>query len=173
MRENMATPGDTGTEQVQRNANRITLATFLVIIAAIAGECGLVVHIRRAYSAIPAFAVPACPEVYATPIVLLWVLLGSTATFALRRSSVTRLAAQVAVSSVLVMSRFWVPSSAAVVGDVYEVFWPLGCFGVFFVIPLFLRRFARFEYWAMLFADSAVVALLTYLSVVERYVPKM
>src|SRR4029077_4684940 len=90
----------------------ITLATCLVIVAAIGAECGLVVQIRKAYAAVPPFAQPVCPEAYATPVMLLWIILGSLASFAWRRWSVTHLAAQVAVSCVLVMSRFWVPVGA-------------------------------------------------------------
>jgi hypothetical protein len=51
--------------------NRITLATSLVIVAAIAANCALVVQIKRKYAAIPPFAAPVCLEVYATPAVLL------------------------------------------------------------------------------------------------------
>ena len=65
--------------------DQITLATSLVIVAAIAASCALVVQIKRKYEAIPAFAAPVCPEAYATPAVLLWIILGSIATFAWRR----------------------------------------------------------------------------------------
>src|SRR5260370_33228471 len=85
--------------------DRITLATSLVIVAAVAAAGALFVQIRRSYAAIPPTSAPICPEVYASTAVLLWIILGSTATFAWRRCSVTCLAAQVAVSCVLVMSR--------------------------------------------------------------------
>jgi hypothetical protein len=51
--------------------DQITLATSLVIVAAIAANCALVVQIKRKYAAIPPFAAPVCLEVYATPAVLL------------------------------------------------------------------------------------------------------
>ena len=57
---------------------RISLATSLAMVAAIATSCALVVQISRAYAAIPAFSSPACPEVYATPVVLLWIILGKS-----------------------------------------------------------------------------------------------
>ena len=125
--------------------DQITLAGSLVIVAAIAACCALVVQIKRKYAAIPAFAAPVCPEVYATPAVLFWIILGSMATFAWRRSSVTRLAAQIAVSSVLVMSRLWDLAGVGMpgVGMYREVFWPVACFGAFVVAPLLLRRFSR------------------------------
>jgi hypothetical protein len=154
--------------------NRINLATALVIVAAIASECGLVVQIRRSYAAIPPFAAPFCPEVYATPAVLLWITLGSMATFAWRGHSVTRLAAQVALSSVLVMSQLWVRTFTGVLSAGYEVLWPVACFGTFFVTPLMLCRFSRIGDSVLhVLADSAVVALVTFLFVVQPYVPKM
>ena len=166
----------TGTrpDRRQSNRNRISLTTALVIVAAIAASCALVVQIRRNYAAIPPFSAPACPEVYATPAVLLWIFLGSTATFAWRRSSVTRLASQVAVSCVLVMSRLWSPAGAGLPGfsRFHEVLWPVACFGVFFVGPLLLRRFYRVGDWVLVLADSSVVALLAYLFAIEPYVPR-
>ena len=121
---------------------RISLATSLAVVAAIAASCALVVQIHREYAAIPAAALPVCPEVYATPVVLLWIFLGSMATFAWRGSSVNRLAAQIAVSCVLVMSRPWLAASLGVLGPgiYHESLWPVACFGIFFVAPLLLRR---------------------------------
>src|SRR5437762_14020452 len=120
MHDAVAETGGGSPERRRSSRNRITLATSLVVVAAIAAECALVVQIRRSYAAIPPFAAPVCPEVYATPVVLLWIILGSMATFAWRRCSVTRLAAQVAVSCVLVLSRLWVPVGAGVPGAGYE-----------------------------------------------------
>jgi hypothetical protein len=155
--------------------DQITLATSLVIVAAIAASCALVVQIKRKYEAIPAFAAPVCPEAYATPAVLLWIILGSIATFAWRRCSVTRLAAQIAVSCVLVMSRLWNPAGVGVpgAGMYHEALWPVVCFGAFFVTPLLLYRFSRIGDSVLVFADSAVVALFAYLFAVQPYVPKM
>ena len=42
--------------------NRVSLATALVVVAAIGAECAVVVQIRRCYEAVPSFASPACPE---------------------------------------------------------------------------------------------------------------
>jgi hypothetical protein len=155
--------------------DRITLGTSLVIVAAIAASCALVVQIKRNYASVPKFTAPVCPEVYTTPAVLLWISLGSMASFAWRRCSVTRLAAQIAVSSVLVMSRLWVPPGAGVpgVGLYYEVLWPVACFGACFVTPLLLCRFSRIGDSVLVLADSSVVALLAYLFAVQPYIPKM
>jgi hypothetical protein len=168
-----AETGDRSPEQRSSSRNRITLATLLVIVAALAAECALVIQIRRSYAAIPPFAAPVCPEVYATPLVLAWIILGSMATFAWRRGSVTRLAAQVAVSTMLVTSRLWAPTGAGVPGAGYDALWPVACFGAFFVVPLLLRRFSRIGDSVLVLADSAVVALLTYLFAVLPYVPRM
>jgi hypothetical protein len=149
------------------------LATSLVIVAAIAAECALVVQIRRSYAAIPPFAAAVCPEEYVTPVVLLWIILGSMAIFAWRRCSVTRLAAQVAISCVLVTSRLWVPAGAGVPGAGYDALWPVACFGAFFTTPLLLRRFSQVGESVLVLADSSVVALLTYLFAVQPYVPRM
>jgi hypothetical protein len=168
-----AETGDRSHETSPSSLNQITLATSLVIVAAIAAECALVVQIRKSYAAIPLSAAPVCPEVYATPLVLLWTILGSMAAFAWRRHSVTCLAAQIAISCVLVMSRLWVPAGAGGRGEGFDVLWPVTCFGVFFVAPLLLRRYTRIGDSVLLVADSAVVALLTYLFAVEPYVPKI
>jgi hypothetical protein len=151
--------------------NRMSLGTALVVVAAIAAECALVVQIRRCYAAIPSFASPVSPEFVATPAVLLWIVLGSMATYAWRGPSVARLAAQVAISSVLVLSRLGVP--AGIGGIAYDVLWPAACFGAFFVLPLFLCRFSRIGDRALLVADSAAVALLTYHFAVRPYLPRM
>jgi hypothetical protein len=155
--------------------DQITLATSLVIVAAIAASCALVVQIKRKYAAIPPFAAPVCPEFYATPAVLLWIILGSIATFAWRRCSVARLAAQVAVSCVLVMSRLWNPAGGGIpgVGMYHEVLWPVACFGAFFITPLQLYRFSRIGDSVLVVADSSVVALLAYVFASGPYVPKM
>lgn len=168
-----AETGESSHESTPSSQSQITLATLLVIVAAIAAECALVVEIRTRYAAIPPSAAPVCPEVYATPVVLLWIILGSTAAFAWRRHSVARLAAHIAISCVLVMSRLWVPIGAGGRGGGFDVLWPVTCFGAFFVAPLLLRRFSRIGDSMLLVADSAVVALLTYLFAVEPYVPKM
>jgi hypothetical protein len=149
---------------------RISLATSIVIVTVIAAECALVVQIRRNDAAVPSWATPVCPEAYATPVVLLWVILGSMATYAWRLCSVTRFASQVAVTCVLVMSRLWLPSNPIVP---YEVLWPVAVFGVFLVTPLWLRRFSRISDSVLVLADSSVVALLTYYFALERYIPKM
>jgi hypothetical protein len=98
------------------------------------------------------------------------VILTSMATYAGRRSSVARLAAQIAISSVLVMSRLAVPASTG--GMAYAVLWPVACFGAFLVLPLFLWRFSGIGDRALLIADSAAVALLTYHFAVTPYVPR-
>jgi hypothetical protein len=154
--------------------DQITLATSLTIIAAIAATCALVVQIKRKYAAIPAFASPICPEVYATPAVLLWIIFGSIATFAWRRCSVTRLASQVAVTCVLVMSRLWNPEGALIpgVGMYHEALWPAACVGAFLVTPLLPYRFSRIGDSVLVVADSSVVALLAYVFAVGPYVPK-
>jgi hypothetical protein len=97
------------------------------------------------------------------------------ATFAWRLCSVTRLAAQIAVSSVLVMSRLWDPPGVGMTGAgmYHEVLWPVACFGAFFVTPLLLWRFSRIGDSVLVLADSSVVALLAYLFAVQPYVPKM
>jgi hypothetical protein len=66
-----AETGDRSHERTPSSQNQITLATLLVVVAAIAAECALVVEIRKSYAAIPPSAAPVCPEVYATPVVLL------------------------------------------------------------------------------------------------------
>ena len=157
-------------ERRSSGQDRITLATSLVIVAAVAAACALYVQIRRSYEAVPPSSTPVCPEVYATPAVLLWIILGSTATFAWRRCSITRLATQVAVACVLVMSRLSVPGGG---GSPFAVFWPVACFGAFFVTPVLLCRFSRIGDSILVLADSSAVALLAYLFAVEPYIPKM
>ena len=156
-------------ERTQRN--RIGLGTSLVVIAAIAAECALIVQIRRCYAAVPSFASPACPEWLATPAVLLWIILGSLAAAAIRKCSVTRLAYQVAISCVLVMSRLSVPGRA--LDGAYDVLWPAACFGLFFVTPHLLIRFSRVNHGVLMLADASVVALLTYVFAVQPYVPRV
>jgi hypothetical protein len=168
-----AETGDRSHESTPSSENQITLVTLLVIVAAIAAECALVVQIRKNYTAIPPSAAPVYAEVYVTPVVLLWIILGSTAVFAWRRHSVTRLAAHIAISCTLVLSRLWVPTGVGAGGEGFDVLWPATCFGVFFVAPLLLRRFSRIGDSVLTVADSAGVALLTYLFAVEPYVPMM
>jgi hypothetical protein len=153
--------------------NRLSLATLLLVVAAIGAECALVVQIRRCYDAVPSFASPACPEWQSTPLVLLWIVLGSLAAFALRKSSVDRLALQVALSCAIVMSRLSVSTRNSPFGDAYGVFWPVACFGLFFVIPHILVRFSRTRESVLVLADSAVVALLTYVFAIHEYVPSL
>jgi hypothetical protein len=174
MHDAMAETERSSPERRPSGRSRISLATSLVIVAAIAASFALVVEIRRNYAALPSISGPRCPEVYATPAVLLWILLGSTATFAWRRCSVTRLAVQVAVSCVLVISRLRLPADDGMqgVGLLLEVLWPLACFGAFFVTPLLLSRFSRVGDVVLVLADSSVVALVTYLFAVQPYVPR-
>lgn len=105
---------------------------------------------------------------------MLWIILGSTAFFAWRGSSLARLAAQVAISCVLVTSRHWLTSAFGATGYMIEhdVVWPLACFGVLIVIPLLLRRFTRAGDWVLLLVDSSAVALLANALAVQPYVPK-
>jgi hypothetical protein len=88
---------------------------------------------------------------------------------------VTRLAAQIAVSCVLVMSRLWNPAGVGLpgVGMYHEALWPVVCFGAFLVTPLLLYRFSRIGDSVLVVTDSSVVALLAYLFAVQPYVPKM
>ena len=58
-------------------------------------------------------------------------------------------------------------------GSLFDVFWPVACFGAFFVTPLLLCRFSRIGDSILVLADSTVVALLAYLFAVEPYIPKM
>jgi hypothetical protein len=162
-----------GNMQEGPRRNRISLATALVVVAAIGAECALVVQIRRCYEAIPSFASPACPEWQSTPLVLLWIVLGSLAAFAWRKCSVDRLAIQVAISCVLVMSRLSVPTRNVPFGTAYDVFWPVLCFALFFVGPYLLVRFSRVNDSVLVLADSAVVALLTYIFAIHEYVPRL
>ena len=165
--------GVSGPESLQTHRNAVSLGTSLMVVAAIAAECALVVQIKRCYAAVPTFATPAYPEEYALPVVIFWIISASLAAFAIRKYSVARLAAVVAISTVIVLSRLSVPTRTGVFGFVYAVFWPVACFGLCFVAPhLFIRRSGRNDS-ALLLADSAVVALLTYLFAVEPYVPKM
>jgi hypothetical protein len=156
-------------QRTQRN--RIGLGTSLVVIAAIAAECALVVQIRRCYAAVPSFASPACPEWLATPAVLLWIILASLAGFAIRKCSVTRFAYQVAISCVLVMSRLGVSGGA--LDGAYAALWPAVCFGLFFVTPHLLIRFSRANDGVLVLADASVVTLLTYVFALQPYVPML
>jgi hypothetical protein len=162
-------------ERMQRlsNRNRISMATLLFVIAAIGAECALVVQIRRCYEAIPSHASPASPEWQSTPLVLLWIILGSLAAFAWRKCSVDRLAIQVAISCVLVMTRIGFPTRSGPLGGAYDVFWPVACFGLFFVTPHLLVRFSRANDSVLVLADSAVVALLTHVFAIHEYVPRL
>jgi hypothetical protein len=151
--------------------NRIGLGTSLVIMAAIATECGLVVAIDRCYAAVPSQATPAYAEAVTRPAVVLWTILGSLAAFAIRKCSVRRLAGQLAISCVLLTWRL------SVRGDTFdraaEVLWPVTCFGFFFVAPHLLVRFSRAKDSVLVLADAAVVALLTYVFAAQPYVPKI
>jgi hypothetical protein len=149
------------------------LATLLVVVAAIGAECALVVQIRRCYEAIPPSDAPVCPEWQATPLVLLWIILGSLAAAAWRKYSVDRLAIQVAISCVLVISRLSVPTRFGPFSGLYDVFWPVACFGLFFVTPHLLLRFSRVNESVLVLADSSVVALLTYVFAIHEYVPRL
>jgi hypothetical protein len=161
-----------GTQRASRR-NRISLATLLFVVAAIGAECALVVQIKRCYDAVPSYASPTWPEWQSTPLVLLWIVLGSLAAFALRKCTVNRLAIQVAISCVLVMSRLSVPTRTGPFGGAYDAFWPVACFGLFFVTPHLLVRFSRINDSVLVLADSAVVALLTYMFAIHEYVPKL
>jgi hypothetical protein len=153
--------------------NRISLSTALAVVAAIGAECALVVQIRRCYAAIPPLDAPACPEWLSTPLVLLWIVMGSLAVFAIRKFSVDRLAIQVALSCALVMSRLSVATGNSVLGNIYAFFWPVVCFGLFFVAPHLIIRFSRVNDSVLVLADSSVVALVTYVFAIEPYVPKL
>lgn len=171
-----AAPNDEGaSDRGSSRRSGITLATAMWIVAAFGSACALVVQIHRGYAAIPPFSAPICPEVYATPGVLLWIVLASVATFAWRRSSVARLAAQIALSSLLVMLGLWRPSglSSPNARLLYDVFWPVASFGVCVVAPMLIRRFADAGDSILLLPDSAGVALLTYVFAVEPFVPRM
>jgi hypothetical protein len=146
-----------------RSPNRITLATLLVVVAAIGAECAVVVQIRTCYEAVPAYATPACPEWQATPLVLTWIVLGSLAVFAIRKSTALRLAIQVAISCALVLTRISVPTRTGVFGGAYDAFWPAACFGVCFVLPYILVRYTRINNAVLILADSAAVALLVHI----------
>jgi uncharacterized membrane protein len=150
------------------NRSRITLTTCLVAISAVATSCALVVQIRQCYAAVPPFALPICAESIATPVVLLWVFLGSTATFALRRCSATRFAGQVAITSLLLTSRLWKPPFHG-----YEVTWPVLCFGIFCVTPLLLCRFSRIGDSLLILADSSLLAIMINVLVINDNIPKL
>ncbi len=158
-------------EPEHTSANRIGLGTSLMLVAVIAVQCALVVQIRRCYEAVPSFATPECPEWLATPTVLLWIILGSLAVFAIRKCSVMRLAVQVAISCVLVISRISVQSQAF--DGAYHVVWPAACFGLFFVAPYLLVRFSRVNESVLVLADASAVALLAYVFALGPYVPKI
>ncbi len=121
----------------------------------------------------PSFASPVCPEWLSTPLILIWIILGSLAAFVWRKWSVDRLAIQVAISCVLVMSRLSLPTRTGTFAVFYEVFWPAACFGLFFVLPHLLVRFSRVSEKVLVLADSSIVALLTYVFAVLEYVPKL
>ena len=162
-----------GPQSGQMRRDKMSLGTSLMIVAAIAAECALVAQIKKCYEALPSYARPECPEEYSRLVVLFWIMLGSLAAFAIRKYSVTRLAAIVAISCVLVVSRLSVSMRTGDLGAAYAVFWPVACFGLFFVTPhLYIRRSGMNDR-AFLLADSAVVALLTYLFAVEPYIPKL
>jgi hypothetical protein len=151
----------------------VSLRTALAVVAAIGAECALVLQIRRCYAALPPLASPACPEWLSTPLVLLWIVMGSLAAFAIRKCSVDRLAIQVALSCAIVMSRLSVSTGNSVLGSAYAVFWPVICFGLFFVAPHLVMRFLRVNDSLLMLADSSVVALLTYVFAIEPYVPRV
>ena len=92
--------------------SRLSLGTLLIIVAAIAAQCAVVVEIKRCYGSIPSYATPAYPEWLASPAVLLWIILGSLAVFAIRKCSLNRLAVQLTISCALVTSRLSVPGRA-------------------------------------------------------------
>ena len=152
--------------------NRITLATLLVVVAAIGAECAIVAQINTCYAAVPTYATPACPEWQATPLVLTWIVLGSLAVFAIRKSSVNRLAVQVAISCALVLTRISVPTRTGVFGGAYDVFWPAACFGLCFVLPHLLVRYHRLSNMVFILADSAIVALLVHIFALQ-HVPRL
>jgi cytochrome bd-type quinol oxidase subunit 2 len=162
-----------GTESRRARRNGINLGTSLTIVAAIAAECALVVQIKRCYEAIPSYESPVCPEEYAILAVLLWVVLGSLAAFAIRKYSLTQLAALVAISCVLVLSRLSVPTRTGALSAIYPIGWPIACFGLCIVAPYLLIRRSGTNNSALLLADSAVVALLTYVLAIEPYVPRL
>jgi hypothetical protein len=151
--------------------NRIGLGTSLIVMAAIAAECGLVVAINRCYAAVPLYANPAYAETVTRPAVVLWTILGSLAAFAIRKCSVTRLAGQLAISCVLLTWRLSVRRDTF--DGAADVLWPVACFGFFFVAPHLLVRYSRANPRVLVLADATVVALSTYLFEIQPFVPKM
>ncbi len=93
------------TLEAERPASlRFSLATLLLFVTAIAGACGVVVQIKRCYATIPTFRAPAFVEEYVTTAVLLWLILGSLAVFAIRKHSPAQLASVFALSCVITLS---------------------------------------------------------------------
>jgi hypothetical protein len=150
---------------------RLTIGSCLLAVAMVATILALVAAIRRAYEAVPSYASPAYPESLAMPAILLWVILTSIAAYAWRGATLDRLVAQVAISNLLVLTRFSFTSSQE-----FKMVWPVGCFGLFVVVPLLIRRFGRvgpqserIEGASLLLVDSAIGALLV--SLFAGFVP--
>jgi hypothetical protein len=175
-RVDMSAPDSNEASSLASSTNgRISLSTSLTIVAAIAVSCALVVQILKRYAAIPQTSVPACSAVYSIPAVLLALVLGSTASFAWRNLSITGLASEVALSGSLLIWRLWSPAADAFLdlSEFHPVFWPVACFGLFFVTPLLLRRFYQAGDWVWPLVDSTAVAMLTYYFVIAAYVPRV
>jgi hypothetical protein len=156
-------------EQTQRNS--ISLGTLLLIVAAIAGACGVVVQIKRCYATIPTYGAPVFQEEYATTAVLFWMILGSLAFFAIRKTSVAQLASVFLLSCVLILSVLSVRADNF--DRIVPVLWPAAVFGLCFVTPHLLIRINRARDRALLLADAAIVALLTYQFALKPFVPQM
>jgi hypothetical protein len=167
-------------ESEQPERKSISLGTSLLIVAAIAGACGVVVQIKRCYAAIGTYRAPAFiptyravpfQEEYATLAVLLWMILGSLAFFAIRKTSVAQLAGVFLLSCAIILPVLTV--RADMFDRIFPVLWPAAVFGLCFVTPHLLVRINRAGDRALLLADAAIVALLTYEFALKPFVPLM
>ena len=150
---------------------RFSLATLLLFVTAIAGACGVVVQIKRCYATIPTYGAPAFLEEYVTTAVLLWMILGSLAVFAIRKHSPAQLASVFALSCVITLS--FLSLRADTFDRIVPVLLPAAVFGLCFVTPHLLVRINRAGNRALLLADAAIVALLTYQFALRPFVPRM
>lgn len=142
-----------------------TIRTGLLAVAAIGAMMALATEVRRTYATVPAFASPLYPEEYATPAILVWIVLGSLAAWAWREASFDRLAAQVAFTALIVLAWTLVRGSWT-----FRMFGPLAGFGLLVVAPLICRRYGRgsrlagrIDRAALLLIDCAVTAMLVLL----------
>jgi hypothetical protein len=156
-------------ESEQTERKTISLGTSLLLVAAIAGACGVVVQIKRCYAAVPTFGTPAFEEEYATAAVLLWMILGSLAFFVIRKTSVAQLAGVFLLSCVLILPVLTLRADNF--DRIFPTLWAAAVFGLCFVTPHLLVRFNRAGDRAHLSADAAIVALITYQFALKPYVP--